>query len=201
MRGHHAAPAVPPCAPAIGRGARSSRSRGAFRVACATLLLLSLAAMGCGYKLVRYADALGDARRIAIQPLVNDTFEPGLDSMLADAFHREFLRRGALRVVEDPAAADLVVLGVIDNLEVRSRSFSSIEFALEYELRLRVKVRVMRPDGSEVPIDGGAFAESELYLSSADLEVTRTNKQEALRRLTTTMASRLHDALFERITP
>ncbi len=191
MRGPTVAPAARPSAPVLRRRA----------MALAAGLLLALSATGCGYKLVRYADALGDARRIAIQPLVNDTFEPGLDSMLADAFHREFLRRGALRVVEDPAAADLVVLGVIDNLEVRSRSFSSIEFALEYELRMRVEVQVLRPDGSPVPIDGAAFNESELYLSSADLEVTRTNKQEALRRLTTTMASRLHDALFERITP
>ena len=181
--------------------AEAKRGSWSGRASLALVVLVALLGSGCGYKLVRYADALGDARRIAIQPLVNDTYEPGLDSMLADAIHREFLRRGALRVVEDPASADLVVLGTIENFEIRSRSFSSIEFALEYEARLRVQMNVLRPDGSGVPIDGGQFAESELYLSSSDLEVTRTNREEALRRLTTSMAGRLHDALFVRVTP
>ncbi|MCP3983933.1 MAG: hypothetical protein GY723_06070 [bacterium] len=165
------------------------------------LVFLATHLLGCGYQLVRYADPVGDARRIALQPLLNDTFEPGIDSLLLDAFHREFLRRGGLRIVEDPETADLIVGGVIDSLLTRGRSFSSIQFALEYELLLRVDLEVTRPDGTPVPIDGRAFNESEIYLSSADLEVTRTNREEALRRLAGTMATRLHDALYERIQP
>ena len=165
------------------------------------MLLAAWVPSGCSYELVRYAGALGDAQRIAFAPIRNDSFEPGLDSLLADAFAREFLRRGALRVVEDPESADLIVSGLVESLETRSRSFSSIEFALEYELRLRMELTVYRPDGSRVPLDGSAFVESERYLSSADLEVTRTNREEALRRLAGVVAGRLHDALFERIQP
>ncbi len=165
------------------------------------VLALSALVSGCGYEIVRYSEALGDSRRIAIQPLINDSFEPGIDTVMADAFHREFLRRGALRVVENQESADLILGGVITNLETRSRSFSSIEFALEYEMRLFVELILTRPDGTTVPIDQGAFVESELYLSSSDLEVTRTNREEAIRRLAGLMASRAHDALFERITP
>lgn len=168
--------------------------------AVAVLALCALVS-GCGYEIVRYSEALGDARRIAIQPLINDSFEPGIDTVMADAFHREFLRRGALRVVENQESADLILGGVIKTLETRSRSFSSIEFALEYEMRLFVELILTRPDGTTVPIDQGAFVESELYLSSSDLEVTRTNREEAIRRLAGLMASRAHDALFERITP
>lgn len=171
------------------------------RLASWLLVAAHLLSLGCGYQLVTYADRLGDARRVAIQPLVNDSFEPGLESLMADAFHREFERRGALRVVTDPASADLVVGGAIDSLETHSRSFSSIQFALEYEMRLRLEMAVTRPDGTPVPIDQGAFVESELYFASADLEVTRTNREEALRRLAGLMASRLHDALYERIQP
>ncbi len=166
-------------------------------LAIAAALLLS----GCGYEIVRYAEPVGDARRIALRPLVNDSFEPGIDTLLEDAMHREFLRRGGLRIVDDPATADLIVGGAIDSLETRSRSFSSIQFALEYELRLRLELEVTRQDGTPVPIDGRAFNESEIYLSSADLEVTRTNREEALRRLAGTVATRLHDALYERIRP
>lgn len=151
--------------------------------------------------MVRYADPPGDARRIALRPLVNDTFEPGLDSLLLDAFHREFLRRGGLRIVEDPATADLIVGGSIESLQTRGRSFSSIQFALEYRMRMRLRLEVTRQDGTPVPIDGRAFSETEIYLSSSDLEVTRTNREEALRRLAGTMATRLHDVLYERVQP
>ena len=175
--------------------------RGLSRLLLPGLLVGALLPLGCGYQLVTYADRLGDARRVAIQPLLNDVFEPGLESLLADAFHREFLRRGALRIVEDPASADLVVSGVIERLDTFSRSFSSIQFALEYELRMRLEIVITRPDGTPVPIDQGSFVESELYFSSADLEVTRTNREEALRRLAGLMASRFHDALYERIQP
>ena len=184
------------------RGRANLRIRRAIAVFAASFMLTgSFLLAGCGYQLVRYSEALGDARRIAIQPLINDAFEPGIDTVIADAFHREFLRRGALRVVENQDSADLILGGTIKNLETRSRSFSSIEFALEYEIRLFLELVLTRPDGTTVPIDQGAFVESELYLSSSDLEVTRTNREEAIRRLAGLMASRAHDALFERITP
>jgi hypothetical protein len=35
-----------------------------------------LAGSGCGYQIVRYRDALGDARRVAIVGLENNSFEP-----------------------------------------------------------------------------------------------------------------------------
>jgi len=85
-----------------------------------------LAASGCGYQIVRYRDALGDARRVAILGLVNDSFEPGLDSMVSDAISREFLRRGALEVVPERETADLIVSGAVEALQTRSESFSSI---------------------------------------------------------------------------
>lgn len=172
----------------------------AVRRAASLLLLLALAA-GCGYRLVRYEGALGDARRIAIHNLENDSFEPGVGSLVAGALHREFLRRGALRVVDDPEAADLVLTGRVASLQTTRRSFSSIEFALEYEVRMVLDLSVRRRDGTRVKLGGRSLRESELYLTSADLEVERKNREEALRRLATLLAGRVHDALYERIAP
>jgi hypothetical protein len=168
-------------------------------LALALCLLVPLA--GCGYHLVRYSEALGDVRRVAIRGLVNDSFEPGIDSVVGDALHREFLRRGALEIVEDPTVADLVIEGRVRDVRIRSRSFSSIQFALEYEVVLRLDIEVNRRDGTPVAIDRRALVESELYLASADIEVARTNREEALRRLSTVLAGRIHDALYERIAP
>jgi len=167
----------------------------------ALALALALLVGGCGYSFVRYGGGLGDVRRIAIRGLGNDTFEPGVESLVSDALTREFRQRGALRLVDDPAAADLVIGGAVRRVDVRRRSFSSILFALEYEVRMELGLTVSQRDGTPVPIDTNALAESERYLASADVEVTRTNRQEALRRLAGVLAGRVHDALYERIAP
>jgi len=164
-------------------------------------LLGAILSLGCGYKLVRRSDAPGDVRRVAIQGLTNETFEPWADSVVSDAIYREFLRRGTLRIVDDPAAADLVITGVVAELVSRRRSFSSIQFALESELRLSLEILVVRPDGTEVPVDNSMLRETELYFASSDVEAGRTYKQEATARLAAVLAGRIHDALTERITP
>lgn len=156
---------------------------------------------GCGYQWVRYQDALGDARRVAIRGIRNDTYEPGLDALVSDALVREFRRRGALVLVDDLAAADLVLGGQVRSLATAGRSFSSIQFALEYEVTLTLDLEVRRRDGSPLPMDLRALQESELYLASADVEAARKNREEALRRLASLLAGRVHDALFERAVP
>jgi len=167
-------------------------------------LLVAVAALafaGCGYSFVRYGSGLGDVRRVAIRGLVNDSFEPGVETLVSDALAREFMRRGALRLVDSPETADLVIAGAVKRVDVKRRSFSSILFALEYEVRMELALGLTRRDGTEVAIDPNALVESERYLASSDLEVTRTNRQEALRRLAGVLAGRVHDALYERIAP
>jgi hypothetical protein len=165
-----------------------------------TLCALALAA-ACGYAPVRYADALGDAKTVAIVGLANDTFEPGLDSLVSDALAREFMRRGGLRLLENPERADLVVSGSVAKLAVARKSFSSVALAIEYELRLGLALEIKRRDGTVVPLDAAAETESERYVASADVEVERTHREEALRRLATLLAGRVYDALFERVAP
>ena len=170
----------------------------------ARLLVAALAgvwALGCGYTPVRYADALGDAKTVAIEGLRNDTFEPGIESIVSDALAREFLRRGGLRLVEQPERADVVISGAVAKLAVSRKSFSSVALAIEYELRLVLAIRVARRDGTVVPLDAAALTETERYVASADVEVERTHREEALRRLAGLLAERVHDALFERVAP
>ncbi len=160
-----------------------------------------LAGSGCGYQIVRYRDALGDARRVAIVGLENDSFEPGLDSIVSDAISREFLRRGALKVVSDPETADLIVTGTVERLQTRSEAFSTIEFVLEFRVTMRLDLRVERSDGTRIRVGRRALRESEFYQASADVEVTRTNRKEADAAPAGIQARPLHDALYERITP
>jgi hypothetical protein len=89
----------------------------------------------------------------------------------------------------------------VKRISIRRRSFSSVLFALEYEVRMELGLSIERRDGTTVAIDPNALAESERYLASSAVEVTRTNREEALRRLSGVLAARVHDALYERISP
>lgn len=169
---------------------RRSRARLALAVA------LAAAAAGCGYEVILYPQDRGAANTVAIQDLVNDSPEPGFEFMLSDAVRKEFARRGAMRVVDSPEGAGYVVTGRISSVNTSRRSFSSVVLALEYEITVRLELTLERP-GTPIGFDNRALSESELYLASADVEATRKNRQEALRRVAGLLAVRIHDLLVE----
>ena len=161
-------------------------------------MLIVLVSTGCGYQAVRYSETFGSGNRVALHGFRNDSFEAGVDSVVTDAFANEIMRRGALRIVTDPAAADWVLTGVVVELDTFNRSFSSVAFSLEYEVRMVLDVGLTRRDGTEIVLDRASLRARERYLASADPEVTRTNREEAVRRIAAVLATRAHDALYER---
>ena len=167
----------------------------AFVVAVCTAL------SGCGYKLVRYEGALGDIDSVAIETLANESYEPGIEYIVADALRREFLRRGAVRLTDDRGSADLVLSGRVLRVETAGLSLSSVVLVIEFQLTLSLAIQATRLDGMEVPIDSRALRESERYLASGDVEATRKNRDEALRRVAAVLAERVHDSLAEVLTP
>jgi hypothetical protein len=177
------------------------RSARAIRTGLAAALALLAGGCFAGYQIVRYENALGDLRTVAIQGLANESFEPGVEAIVSDALVGEFLRRGALELVDDETAADLRIHGAVEDVQIQSRTFSSIQFALEYAVTLRLRLDVTRRDGSKVDVDERTLQESELYFASADVETMRKNREEAMRRVASIIASRLHDSLFERALP
>jgi hypothetical protein len=165
------------------------------------LVLLVSFCVSCGYGFVRYGGKLGDVRKVVIETPRNDSTDPGLEFVVADALRREFLRRRGARVIEDAAQADLVLSGSVRSLGERGEAFSSVVLAIEYQLSMELELSARRPDGSEVPIDPRAQRETETYLSSPDLEAQRKNREEAVRHLAATLASRVYDSLYESLTP
>jgi hypothetical protein len=120
---------------------------------------------------------------------------------VADALRREFLRRGAVVLVDDAIDADLVVSGVVEPIVTRARSFSSIALALEWEATLQLAVYAERADGAWIRLDEDATLATERYLASADIEATRQNRDEAIRAMASNLASHVHDMLYELYLP
>jgi len=160
-------------------------------------LALLAVAHGCGYTLVRSDGSLGDVRSVAIPTPRNDSWEPGAEYVVAEALRREFLRRKGVRLVEDPSSADLVLRGRVSRVGTSTASVDSVVLALEYEITLELELEARRSGGAEVPIDVDILRQSERYLASADAEVTRKNRQEALRQVASVLAGRVYLALQE----
>ena len=163
------------------------------RLVVALGLALALLACGCGYQLLRHAD--GAAATVAIVTLGNDSTEPGVELLVTRELRREFLRRGAPRLVSNPARADIVIRGRVQPLQTANHSFDTVALAVEFKVRMALSLDVVDADGKAVEIDRAALSESELYLASADVEAGRKNRKEALRRIADVLAGRIHDAL------
>jgi hypothetical protein len=156
-----------------------------------------VAGSGCGYALIDYREPPSGLESVSIRTFRNDSYEPGVEFVVADALRREFLRRGVVALTDDASEADLVISGTVEPVQTRTRSFSSVALALEWEITLRLSVHTVRPDGSIISIDDGSMRDTERYLASADIEATRKNRDEALRRMAAVLAARVHDMVYE----
>jgi hypothetical protein len=90
-----------------------------------------------------------------------------------------------------------VLSGRVNPIDTNARSFDSIVLALEYEVRVSLDLSVAKRDGSEYTLPPQTVRASERYTASADVEALRKNREEALRRIATLLASRVHDTLSE----
>ena len=157
--------------------------------------------LSCGYDLVQYGPRDSARKTLAIETFVNNSKEPGLDVIVSDALRREFLRRGGLRLLEDPERADYVIRGEVEPLRNSARSFSSVVLALEYHLTLSLDVVIEDRSRFTPKRQRSEVEKTELYLASADIEAMRKNREEALRKLASDLAVRIHESVYERFIP
>ena len=158
------------------------------------LALLVLSSLGCGYRVLGVPEGLDPD--IEIGMLENRSNAPGVERMLSDALHEEFATRGQLEARYADGSAALVLDGVVREVSVRHSAVSTAGLALEDQVELVVDVSIRRrADGSVVWRREG-WKQLERYTSSADLQVQLTNRDQALRRLSAELASRLHDELI-----
>ena len=172
------------------------------RFVLAWLLVATLSACGYHSTVAGGGGAFGRAGkpeserpRIAIIALRSDSPEPWLDRIVTDSLRREVGSRARFRLTNEPERAELRVRGRIRPLETTSRSFSSFVAALEYSLTLELDLEVELAGGDVIKLESRMLSETESYLASPDIEVTRSNRLEALRHLSDQLASRVADTI------
>jgi hypothetical protein len=167
----------------------------------AALAAAALALCGCGYHALGGRGVFGpDVHSIELFAFENETREPGLEQLITQALNEEFARRGWLdpKLEGQIAQPDLVMRGVLRSATVHSSSYSAGALALEEAVEVVFDVSVHRAQSSELVWQHPNFRVREVFLSSADPQVYASNKEQALRRVSSEIAERVHDELFQR---
>lgn len=161
------------------------------------LVAAAVLAAGCGYRLANEEAVFGpDVKQIRVHMFENKSNQPGLERVLADAIHEEFLRGGTLEPTWS-AGAPLELRGVIRSVEVSADALDSVGLALENQVELTVDVVVARMPGGDPVWTAKKLVEVERFSASADANVSDTAKQRALVRISAGLASRIRDELFQ----
>lgn len=161
------------------------------RVRIAVWLILCFVASGCGYQL---AGGQAPPSPVIVDTLDNDSLEPGIEIVLASALRRELASSPSFRLVDRGGDAYRVA-GTVTAVDTLGRTFTPGVRALEFTVTVRLSLDVRGPGGAGLPFDRFASEASEIYLASTDIEISRKNREEALRRVSALLARRIHDEL------
>ncbi len=158
------------------------RARRARRCAASTavaplLAALSVWAPACGYHFTGFARALpGNIGTLRIGEIRNETREFDLPKRLAFALEREVVRRGAVRLVEEPGGADAVLEGAIRRFDIRPVSFDASDLALQYEATIVVDLYLKRSSDGKTLWEATGITESEEYGAVSRVVVTSSSQ-------------------------
>ncbi len=178
------------------------------RVAELGLLLLLVAAGGCGYGFSAKGEAFPkDVQKVFVETLVNRTREVGVEGDATAALKNELRQKGQLRFVTQLDQADAIVSGVVRTYDSRAVGTNRNDEALQYELTMVLDMTLRRRAPDEVLWRTQGIRFTEIYSGSrgavvttssefksrplnaadvprfTDVQLTETLKQEARRRL------------------
>jgi hypothetical protein len=155
---------------------------------CAVVAVVLVAGLGCGYHFVARDSTLPEGVRSVCAPvLLNDTAEPGLETLFTRSLREELVRAGTLG---DGAKCDARLEGTVTNVNSsptilteptadHPAQLASYRAFAEVRLRLLKDTRVL----AETVVSG-----TEDYLpGSGDVLEAEANRQAALRRLSETL--------------
>ncbi len=109
-----------------------------------TLLLLTLVLGGCGYALVGKGNFLPtDAKTVQVPTFVNRTTRVELEQRVTRSVAEEMVSRSGLRLVSEPAGADLIVKGVITSFGINPVAFDGQGRATQYQITVRASIELV----------------------------------------------------------
>ena len=161
--------------------AGSRPSRIVLSTLVSVLIVSSLAACGYQFRVGGAGPTIGGAPattsttpppRLIIRTLVNNSFEPNLETRYTDYLREEFSAGSGAQVVPDSDGADLILSGRILSVTVPTLSFSQTA-TLESRAEVIVAIRVEQARTSQAVWTQIVKGASEFFITQ-DLQLNRT---------------------------
>jgi outer membrane lipopolysaccharide assembly protein LptE/RlpB len=167
---------------------------------CLFVLVLVADVSACGYHLVGTTSFLPeDIETLHVENFVNQTKWVDMDQRLKEALTLEWVRRRRLRLVDNPAQADVVLSGTVQRLSVIPVSYDANGRANEYQMSLQavVQLKDVREEEAEVLWEDKAFSRRTSYAVDP-VAVNYFDRQNvAMTELSSDFASALVTAVLE----
>lgn len=169
---------------------KNQEGRESVLIVLSTLVsaLMALALVACGYqfRVEGAGPTIGGAAsttskeprpRLIIRTLINNSFEPNLETRYTNYFREEFSAGSGAQIVSDSEAADLVLTGQILSVLVSTLSFTLTE-TFERRVEVIVSVRVEGVRSGKMVWTQVAKGASEFFIST-DLQFNRALQDRA----------------------
>lgn len=156
------------------------------------LMLLLILLPACGYQMAGTGTAKlpEHLRTIAIPVLDNVSQEPAINRSLTERIRQSFLRDGRLKLVSNPANADLVLTGKLTNYSIRAVGFNEFDVATEYWVFIDLDVEVKDRVKNETYLKQTLKTRWD-YRAGIDVVQAETARQEAFRQAYRLLGNRL----------
>ncbi|MBN1297723.1 hypothetical protein JXA80_13160 [bacterium] len=180
--------------------ARSIR-RAAFRrvgwMARCGILCLVLVVAGCGYSLSGTGNSLPPhMKNILISVFQNESYEYGLESVIAQELMGSFDRRSGINIVDSIDEADAVLEGVIKNYEYIP-TVNSQRQVTQYYINITAEVVLRDLVNEEVYWENKAYRFHEVYKVTDGLSSVQANRQQAWQDASEDFAESIASVLLE----
>ncbi|MGZ3538869.1 MAG: LPS assembly lipoprotein LptE [Thermodesulfobacteriota bacterium] len=151
--------------------------------------------VGCGYQMVGKETHIPPGlNSVAVPTFKNQTFEPGIEIPLTQAFLREFIQDRRVNVV-GRAEASSVLEGVVKYFRIYSVSYNASGFVQEYQTDVILDITLKDREG-KVLWQEKDFTEHAWFRASSSGLINEANKQAAIQEAGKLIAGRIKYRFF-----
>ena len=151
--------------------------------------------VGCGYQMVgKETHVPPGLNSVAVPTFNNQTFEPGIEIPLTQAFLREFIQDRRVNVV-GRAEASSVLEGVVKYFRIYSVSYNPSGFVQEYQTDMILDITLKDREG-KVLWQEKDFTEHAWFRASSSGLINEANKQVAIQEAGKLIAGRIKYRFF-----
>ncbi len=161
------------------------------------MLLMSVFAAGCGYRLRSAVAPLpGGLRSLAVPTFVNETQAYRLEQRITRAVVSEFMHRTRARITSVAEEADAVLYGEIRSLSSNPVTFGQDTFGSAFMVAVQASVRLVRRSDGKVLWENTDLLFRERYVLNPRVTEFFSEQNPALDRLARDLAGSIAGAIL-----